>query len=311
MLAYGKFALLLVYNYTAGYHDYFGGDPMAKVAIVTDSTTYLPKELTKGYEIHIVPSLVIWGGEQLRDGFDIQPAEFYKRLSGAKEMPSTSQPSPAAFKETYEDLISKGFKDILSVHISEKLSRTIASAELAKDLVTGANIEIVDGRSASMGTGWPLMEAAKAAKAGSSLKECAEIFKKAGQHTGVILMVDTLEFLHRGGRIGGAARFLGTALNLKPILEIRDGALEPIERVRTKGKAIERMVELAEEKIAGRSPVYLAVLHANVAEDAKALLAQASKRMKPVETALADVSPAVGTHTGPGTLGIAFMAGYK
>ncbi len=284
---------------------------MAKVALVTDSTTNLPKELSKGYDIYVVPSLVIWGGEELRDGFDIQPNDFYKRLSGAAEMPSTSQPSPAAFKEMFEKLAGSGFSDILCLCVSAKLSGTIASAQLAKDMIKGINIEIVDGYSASMGTGWPLLEAAKAAKAGKSLRECAEIAKKAGAQSGVLLMVDTLEFLHRGGRIGGGARFLGTALNLKPILEIKDGVLEAVERVRTKAKALDRIAELAEERIAGRRPVHLAVLHANAAEDAKALLDQASKRIKPIETALADVSPAVGTNTGPGTLGIAFMAGYK
>jgi DegV family protein with EDD domain len=284
---------------------------MSKVALVTDSTTYLPKELSKGYDIHIVPSVVIWSGQELKDGFDIQPAEFYKRLSTATEMPSTSQPSPAAFKEMFEKLIKDGFTDILGLFVSAKLSGTIASAEQAKALASGANIEIMDGHSASMGTGWALLEAAKAAKAGKSLKECAEIAKRAGEHSGLLLLVDTLEFLHRGGRIGGGARFLGTALNLKPILEVEEGALEARERVRTKSKAMERMVELAEERIAGRTPLHLAVVHANAADDAKALLNAASKRLKPVETALTDVSPAVGTHTGPGTLGIAFMAGYK
>jgi DegV family protein with EDD domain len=284
---------------------------MAKVALITDSTTYLPKELSSGFDIHVVPSMVIWGGEELRDGFDIQPTDFYKRLSSAAEMPSTSQPSPAAFKEMFEKLASSGFSDILCLCVSAKLSGTIASAEAAKDMVTGMNIEIVDGYSASMGTGWPLLEAAKAAKAGKSLSECAEIGRKAGTHVGVLLMVDTLEFLHRGGRIGGGARFLGTALNLKPILEIKNGVLEAVERVRTKTKALDRIIELAEERIAGRTPVHLAVLHANAAEDAKALLDQASKRLKPIETTLADVSPAVGTHAGPGTMGIAFMAGYK
>jgi len=284
---------------------------MAKVALVTDSTTNLPKELSKGYDIYVVPSLVIWAGEELRDGVDIQPTDFYKRLVGAAEMPSTSQPSPAAFKDMFEKLKGEGFTDVLCLCVSAKLSGTIASAEQAKALVSGINIEVVDGRSASMGTGWPLLEAAKAAKAGKALKECVEIAKKAGEYTGVLLMVGTLEFLHRGGRIGGGARFLGTALNLKPILEIQDGKLEAVERVRTQSKALDRLVELAGERIAGRTPVQLGVLHANAPEDAKALLEQASKKFNPAQTALADVSPAVGTHTGPGTLGIAFMAGYK
>jgi len=281
------------------------------IALVTDSTTYIPKELSKGYEIHVVPSVIIWGGEQLRDGVDIQPIEFYKRLATSKETPTTSQPTPAAFKEKFEELGTKGFKDIVCSFVSAKFSGTIASALQAKDMVSGLNITIIDGRSASMGTGWPLLEGAKAAKAGKSAAEVAKIIEDARDKAGVLLVVDTLEFLHRGGRIGGAARFLGTALNLKPILEVVDGALEATERVRTKRKALDRLVELLTERVGGRTPLHLSVLHANAAEDAKALLAEATQRLKPAETTLTDVSPAVGTHTGPGTLGFAFMAGYK
>jgi DegV family protein with EDD domain len=284
---------------------------MAKIAIVTDSTSYIPKELTKGHEIHIVPSLVIWSGEELRDGFDIQPGDFYKRLAASKESPTTSQPSPAAFKETYEKLVANGFKDILSIHVSSKLSGTIASAEQAKALVPDANIEILDGRSASMGTGWAILEAAKAIKEGKSLKEVVKVAENARDNTGVLILVDTLEFLHRGGRIGGASRFLGTALNLKPILEVIDGKLEPVERVRTKSKAMDRIVEVLEERIAGRTPVRVAVINANALEDAQALVDAVKKRLNPVEIVVTDVSPAVGTHLGPGTLGLAYMAGVK
>jgi DegV family protein with EDD domain len=282
---------------------------MAKVALVTDSTTYIPKELLKGVDIHIVPSVVIWGTEELRDGVDIQPEEFYTRLSGAKEMPTTSQPTPAAFQEKYEQLVSKGQKDIISMHVSGKLSGTLASAQAAKSLVPKANIEVIDGMQASMGTGWPLLKMAEAANAGKSLKECVEIAKRCRDNSGVLLMVNTLEFLHRGGRIGGASRFLGTALNLKPILEVQDGALEPLDRVRTKSKAMARLVDLLEERVAGRSPVRVAAIHANAPDDVKELLDMAQKRLHPIQAVVADVSPAVGTHTGPGTLGFAYMAG--
>jgi len=284
---------------------------MAKVAIITDSTTYLPKELSEGLNINIVPTVVIWDGKELRDGVDIQPGEFYERLAKAETMPTTSQPSPAAFKDMYEKLQKDGHTDILGLFVSAKLSGTIASANQAKDLVSGLNIEVMDGHSASMGTGWALLEAAKAAKAGKSLQECAAIAKTAGEHTGLLLLVDTLEFLHRGGRIGGGARFLGTALNLKPILEVQEGALEARERVRTKAKALARVLDLVEERIGGRTPLHLAVVHANAEADAKALLDEAKARFNPAMTALTAVSPSVGTHTGPGTLGVAFMAGYE
>lgn len=284
---------------------------MAKIALVTDSTTYIPKELSKGHEIHVVPSVIIWEGEELRDGVDIQPADFYKRLSGSKQTPTTSQPTPAAFKAKFEELASKGFTGILCSFVSSAFSGTLASAQQAKDMVSGVDIAIVDGQSASMGTGWPLLEAAKAAEAGKSLADCVKVIENARSNTGVMLVVDTLEFLHRGGRIGGAQRFLGTALNLKPILEVVHGKLEAVERVRTKSKAMDRIVELLAERVGDRKPVKLAVLHANAADEAKVLLEAGAKRVGAEQTALADVSPAVGTHTGPGTLGFAFLAGVK
>src|SRR3990170_5977783 len=257
---------------------------MAKIALVTDSTTNIPKELSKGHEIHVVPSVIIWGEETLRDGVDIQPAEFYKRLADSKVSPTTSQPTPAAFKEKFEELGSKGFSDVVCSFVSAKFSGTMASAEQAKGMVSGVNIHLIDGRSASMGTGWPLLEAAKAIKAGKSAEDCVKIIESARESTGVMLVVDTLEFLHRGGRIGGGARFLGTALNIKPILEVKDGRVEAVERVRTRKKSLSRLVELLEERIAGRQPVRLAVLHAKAPETARFLLEEANAKVNALET---------------------------
>jgi DegV family protein with EDD domain len=284
---------------------------MSQVAFITDSTTNVPKALEGKTKIHVVPSVVIWGNEELRDGVDIQPTEFYKRLATASEMPTTSQPTPNDFKETFEKLIAGGQTDILVYCISTKLSGTILSAEQAKEMVKGGNIEIIDGYSASMGTGWPLLQAIKAAEEGKTLKEVAATAKKARDNSGVLLMVDTLEFLHRGGRIGGASRFLGTALSLKPILEVQDGALEALERVRTKRKAMARLIELLEERIGGRTPVRVASLHADAKEDATAILEEVKKRVNPIQTVVTEVSPAVGTHTGPGTLGLCYLAGIE
>ena len=282
---------------------------MAKIAFVTDSTTYMPKELLGKTELHVVPTVVIWEGEELRDGVDIQPSEFYKRLSTASEMPTTSQPTPAAFVELYKELAASGVKEVISLHVSHKLSGTMASANQALEQVPEANVKVIDGYSASMGTGWPLLEGIKAAEAGQSFDEVEKTIRQGMEKAGVLLMVDTLEFLHRGGRIGGASRFLGTALNLKPILEVQDGAIEPLERVRTKKKAMDRLVSLVEERIAGRSPSRVAVLHANALEDATQLLEDVKSRLNPEQAVVTDVSPSVGTHTGPGTLGICYIAG--
>lgn len=279
------------------------------VAIVTDSTAHLPKDWIDKYNLRVAPSVVIWDGEELRDGVDITADEFFTRLANSATMPTTSQPTPAYFKSIYEELLAEG-KDILGVHISHKLSGTFASAEQAKALFPDANIENVDTLSAAMGEGWPLLMAVRAAEAGKPLGVCKAIVEEASKHTGILLTVETLEFLHRGGRIGGAQRLVGTMLNFKPILEVIDGRIEPVERVRTRKKSLNRIVELAVEKIGDRRPVYLAVIHANAVEDAEMVMEMMGERLPLKARVVTSVAPTVGTHTGPGTIGIVYMAGY-
>jgi DegV family protein with EDD domain len=281
-----------------------------KVGIVTDSTAYIPDELMEGLPIEVTPVVVIWEGEELLDGVDIMPVEFYQRLQTAKEMPTTSQPSPAMVRESYEKLLDKGY-DVLGIFLTGKLSGTMSSAVQAKEMLPGANIEIVDTNLTSMGSGWPVLRAAKAALGGAPLARCKEIAEKARDHAGVLFTVDTLEFLHRGGRIGTASRFIGTALNVKPILEFQEGTIEGIEQVRTSKKAMNRLVELLEDRIGDRKPVYLGVMHANVPERAEQLLEMAKAKFDYVQTAISPVSPAIGAQGGPGTLGFAYMAGYE
>lgn len=281
---------------------------MSKVALVTDSTANIPKDLIEKYNISVAPQILIWGNETFLDGIDIQPDEFYTRLKTAKIMPTTSQASPRAFKEIYDRLLEQGY-EILAVVVSAQLSGTMTSAVQAKEMLPGAPIEIVDSCTAAMAAGFQVLAAARAAEEGASLAECKAIAEKARQHTGVIFAVDTLEFLHRGGRIGGGARLLGTALGLKPILEITDGHVEPVDRVRTRKKSISRLLEIIEDRIAGRRPVRLATLHANAREEADEILSIANSRFEAVESLFTEVSPVVGTHAGPGTVGLAFMAG--
>jgi DegV family protein with EDD domain len=157
-----------------------------------------------------------------------------------------------------------------------------------------------------MALGFQVLAAARAAEQGKSFDEVAALARSAKQKTGVVLVVDTLEFLHRGGRIGGANRFLGTALSIKPLLELREGRIEPIERVRTKSKAVARLLDLLEQRIAGRGNLRLAVLHAAAEQEARDLLEVAAKRLNPIETVFSEVSPVVGAHIGPGTLGMCY-----
>ena len=283
---------------------------MSKVAVVTDSTAYLPGELINKYNITTVPQVLIWGDKTYRDGIDILPDEFYLRLKTAKVMPSTSQVSPMTMKIVFEKLINEGF-DICGIFLSAKLSGTIQSCIQAIEMMEKGKekIAIVDSETTAMAMGFQVLTVAKAAQAGATLEECKNLAEKTREHTGVLFVVDTLEFLHRGGRIGGAQRMLGTALNFKPILEIKDGRIESIEKVRTKSKAYNRVLEILVERIGGKQDIHLATLHANAELDARDLLDKASQELKPTETIFTSVSPVIGTHAGPGTVGLAFMVG--
>jgi DegV family protein with EDD domain len=283
---------------------------MSKVAIVTDSTAYLPDDLLKLYSITVTPQILIWGDETFQDGVDIQPNEFYRKLETSKTMPTTSQVAIVTMKAAFENLLASGY-DVLGIFISAKLSGTMQSALQAKEMLpkAGPHLAVLDSNSTSMAMGFHVLTVARAAQEGANLADCQKLAEESQKHTGVYFVVDTLEYLRRGGRIGGAQAMLGSALNLKPLLELRDGRIESIEKVRTKGKAINRMIELVIERTDRRSPVRLATLHANAEAEAKSALETAAAQLNPVEKILASVSPVIGTHAGPGTVGLAYMAG--
>lgn len=283
---------------------------MPKIAIVTDSTAYIPSDLVEKYSLTIAPQVLIWGEETYQDGVDIQPDEFYERLKTTDVMPTTSQVSIATMKSIFEDLVEKG-NDVLGIFLSAKLSGTIQSVVQAKEMMGSGSekVNFVDSMSTAMAMGFQVLTVARAVEDGASLEDAIALAEKARDHTGVYFAVDTLEFLHRGGRIGGAQRFLGTALNMKPVLAVQDGRVEAVERIRTKSKALERVLELVVENTQGKTPIRLATLHASAEEEAKALLEKASKELNATESILTTVSPVVGTHAGPGTVGLAYMAG--
>ncbi len=281
---------------------------MSNLAIVTDSTAYLPVEYLQRHNITVAPQVLIWGAETFEDGVTISPQQFYARLKTASVMPTTSQVPIVAMRDIFTSLVEKGY-EVLGVFISSKLSGTLQSAIQAKQMMesAGEKVHLVDSQTTAMAMGFQILAAARAAEAGASLQEAAEVARKAQERSGVFFAVDTLEFLHRGGRIGGAQKFFGTMLNLKPILTIADGRVEGLERIRTKGKAQERLLELVIERVKGKPNIRLATLHANAAEDAKALLERAAQALNPVETIFSEVSPVIGCHTGPGTVGLAYM----
>jgi DegV family protein with EDD domain len=282
---------------------------MSKVAIVTDSTAYLPEDLLVSYKINVVPLVVIWEKETFRDNIDITPNQFYERLSSAKIMPTTSQPTISDFADIFEKLHKDGY-EILTIVISAALSGTMDSAIQARELVPEAKVEILDSQFTSIPLAYMVLSAARAAKKGASLEHCKEIVQTIRANTQVYFAVDTLEFLHRGGRIGGASRFLGTALDLKPILYLNEGKVEALERVRTLKKAHKRLMELLETDVNGRTPInMIGTVSAAAQESASHLLMKIEKHFNPKEVLMANLSPVLGTHVGPGTVGVAYVAG--
>ncbi len=283
---------------------------MSKVAIVTDSTAYLPKNLTDQYAIHVIPLTIIWDDKPFLDGVEILPEDFYKRLATSKSMPTTSQVTIAEMEKTFRELLDQD-NDILGIFLSSKLSGTIQSAIQARGMLPKAaqKIAIVDSLSTTMAMGWPVLTAARAAKAGEGLEACRKAVENARDHSGVMFVVETLEFLHRGGRIGGAQALLGSALNIKPLLQMHEGQIEPVEKIRTKSKATERMVEIVVEKIQNNPPIRIATAHANAEAEAQQVLEKMKGLVQPIETLCCPLSPVIGTHAGPGTVALTYMAG--
>lgn len=280
----------------------------SKVAIVTDSSAYLPREYVEQYGLYVPSLSLIWGESVYKDGVDIDAEEFYQLLSVATELPTTSQITVHEYKELFEKLLAEG-REVLVLPISSGLSATYNSAITAKEELKSDKIVVVDTKLVSMALGFQVLTVARAAEAGASLQECVEIAEKAYEKIGVYFTVDTLEFLHRGGRINTAKRLMGTALNLKPLLEIRDGKIEAVGSVRSQRKALERMQQMIEKRIEGQAPLRISVFHAGVPELAQQYSAKLEEAWNPVESIITHVSPVVGSHVGPGTISVAWMAG--
>ncbi len=278
------------------------------VAIVTDSSAFLPEALREQYGIHMIPLNLHWGEESLLDGVEITTDEFYRRLAQADALPTTSQPSAGRFLELFEQLAEEA-ESIVCVLISSELSGTVASANAAREMMADFPIEIVDSQSASLGLGLIAIAAARAAEEGKDYRQVAETARKLVPHTQIIFVVDTLEYLHKGGRIGGARRFLGSVLSIKPLLHLVDGKIEPLASVRTKRKAVEQMLSVIREETAGAEALHMGVINAAVPGEGDALRERIRREFDPAELIQGELSPVVGTHTGPGTLGVGFYDG--
>lgn len=281
---------------------------MKKVAIVTDSSTYLPQDLAEDLGLHVVPLTLHWDDKSYRDGVDIQAEEFYEKLSTSNSIPTTSQTPVNVFEQLFEKLLDQDFA-VFAMLISSGISGTVESAMQAQKNFPGAPLEVMDSQLVSMALGFLVLRVARAAKDGASLEECVALANETTPKIGVYFTVDTLKYLAKGGRINTASRLLGAALDIKPIMEIREGKIELVESVRSRRKSMQRMLEMVDRDIAGREPVRISTFHAAAEEDCERLMQEAIARFYPIETITTYVSPVVGSHTGPGTLSIAYLAG--
>ena len=272
------------------------------VAIVTDSTAYLPASTAAAADIAVVPLQVVVEGRSLDEGTAFGPRELTDALRRRVRV-STSRPSPRAFLDTYESVVAAGASAIVSVHISGQLSGTGDAARLAAEDAP-VPVEVVDSRLLGMGLGYAVLSCAAAADAGDTVGQVADVARRRADRTATLFYVDTLEYLRRGGRIGAARALLGTALAVKPLLHLRGGEIQPLEKVRTSSRAVARLEELALER-AGTGPVDVAVHHLDNAERADALAQRLQARLPAMgELVVSEVGAVIGAHVGPGLLAV-------
>ena len=283
---------------------------MDKVRIVADSAICLSKELLKRYDIELVPETIIFGSKVYRDGIDLDPREFYTLLAQAPEIPTTSAPSPQDFTDAYQR-VAKNANGIACILVTSGLSQMgLQSAMVAKKAFSQYPVEVFDSRAAVGAYGFVVLAAARAAADGKPLAEVIKVAEDTQRRVTTIFTLDTLKYLAKGGRIGKVASWMGGLLSVKPIIEVptSTGILEPLQRVRTRQKALNRLLEIMEEKIGGGRSVHVSIDHANVPDDANKLRSQVSSRFDCAEIYINSWAPVVGAHCGPGTIGLSFYA---
>jgi DegV family protein with EDD domain len=282
---------------------------MGRIAFVTDSTAGVPADQVKKYNIEVVPLQVIFGTEVFRDGIDLTQDQFFERLKAAKTLPTTSQPTTGDFEAAYRNMLDDPDVDsLISVHISSKLSGTYSAAQQAAERLGVGDkkrISVVDSYTVYMCEGLMVINGARAAEQGKSHDEILAMIERTKPRSQLLVIIDTLEYLQRGGRIGGAQAFIGGLLKVKPLLHIKDGHVEPLERVRTRRAAMERVVEIAAETVKDQ-PCQIAIGHAQAYEDARTLSGMVREKLNVVEEFESDLGPVISTHTGPGVLGFVY-----
>jgi DegV family protein with EDD domain len=273
------------------------------IHLVTDSTAYLPTDIKQKYDVHTASLKVIVGDQTYDEEGGITKAEFFKLLANVATAPTTSQPSAGEFLELYTQLLGDE-DEIISIHLSEGVSGTVPNARAAAREISPDRIHVVDSRTTAIGLMIMVIAAGEALAAGKSTAEILSILERMIDESCIYFSVDTLEYLHKGGRIGAASKWLGMLLNIKPVLYLHEGVIQPLDKVRTTKKARRRILDEVEQ-IVGQRPSYVAVAHIQAEEAAQELAERARERLNCASLYIAEVGPAVGSHVGPGTLALA------
>jgi DegV family protein with EDD domain len=279
------------------------------IALMADSTCDIPEDLIQQYGITIIPELVIWGDQTFRDRVDMTPQAFYERIEKDPVMPTTALPSPAEFENVYKEAISQGAREIILFTVSAAMSGTYQAAKQVGERME-VPVHVIDSKGPTMSLGWQVLAAARGREKGLNIQEMMKAADQVREKLVQIVCLNTLEYLHRGGRIGSATRFLGTLLDIKPLVQInhQTGTVEPSGQARTRKKSIEVLIERFFEQIQTEKPIHVAVLHGNAPDEAQAIAERIRKTYTPKELLINITGPVLGINTGPRALA---LCGYS
>jgi DegV family protein with EDD domain len=284
---------------------------MPRVFVLTDSCASIPEALIKALEIHWVAYYIHRGQEVLRDLVTIQRAEFLNWLSTATVLPTTASPGPGDYLSVYEELEKQGAREIVSIHMTSRGSGAFQAAKVAQSMaqesIPDVKIEVIDTENVSLCQGWMVIEAARAALAGKNLDEIVGLVRKMIPLTRMVQTADTLKYLYMGGRIGKAQHMVGSLLSIKPIIGMVDGVIVPLGTARGRQRAYEKMVEIVENAVGSGGKIKVAYVHAGAQKEVEKIKAMIEERLTCVESLVAELSPALAVHTGPGTAGLCYF----
>jgi DegV family protein with EDD domain len=281
-----------------------------KVAIVTDSTAYIPENIRKEHSIEMVPLNVIFGEDSYQEELDLTTDQFYEKMKNAAELPKTSQPAIGQFVQLFEQLAEQGYEQVVTIHLSSKISGTFLSAMSAGEMVESIDVFGFDTEISCAPQAYYVLEAAKLAEEGNAANEILEKLTFMKKTSKAYFMVDDLNHLHRGGRLSGAQLVVGNLLKIKPILHFVEGSIVPFEKVRTEKKALARLLDLLEQDVTKGGSYYATVIHANRLDGAEQLAETIKARFPDVKVDISIFGPVIGTHLGAGSLGLSWQKQY-